>query len=462
MINNKFTWINTGSKILIQVILLYSISKSDSVEENVVLFLLLAVGSMSQLFDFGFTSTFSRIVSYADSGISIGKNGEFREAVRIQVLGDVFILMNRIYTITSLSAFVFVIIITYRSFQTAFSGVSLNNLHYTAYFVTFIATFVVLYSNSAIATLTGLNKIERYKKNELIFSSFSIICHIYIILFVNAPILNVITHGITMIANAVMNIYTSESVKLKDELVIKTRYNSKSNEALTHYVLESATKSGVGVLMSLGLIQYSVFYVAQSENPSISSAYSFAIRIYQTVMMFSNISFYNRLPDLAKLYIGSANSAFYHAMKLIRTSALIYAFGISATYLLVFYIFREYELNQSMLPVVTSTIFSIGMLVERVNGMLTQLYTLSNDIVWHKINFMYGLSAVLITLVLTNWIDLVNAIAISHLIATIFVVLPMILSYCKRVFEIDYSTLIVQAIAPGILVVIANTLLITK
>lgn len=409
---------------------------------------------MSQLFDFGFTATFSRIVSFADSGMIIGKNGEFREADRLRTLGYTFYIMNRIYVLISLFAFTFVFALTYSSFYNGFSNIAQDIKYYTSYVLAFFATVVVLYSNSSIAALTGLNQIERYKKNELLISVASIAVHLYLILFIDDPILNIILYSSTIIANSIVNMFTCEFVKKENNIKDDIGYKWNTADPLTHYVLKSATQSGFGVLMSQGLIQYSVFYVAQVESSIISSSYSFAMKLYQTVMMFANIGFYNRLPDLARLYIESRNEAYKLALKLIRSSALIYAVGITITQIFVITVIGKYDFSQSILPVATITFFSIGMIVERVNGMLTQLYTLSNDIVWHKVNFIYGTTVVLTIAILTQWVDLVNSIAISHMAVSFLIVLPLILSYCKKVYVLKVRSVLFQTLVPGVMIVI--------
>ncbi len=401
------TWGNLSAKSSSLVILLPVVLTTFSKEDIVVWYLYFTVVSLQLLLDFGFLPTFTRLFSYAYSGLTIKEIENIKDHktakgdVNWESLQYLFIATKKIYL--KLAIFSFIVAITLGSYM-AYDPVSRSSHPYESWIgwaiVVFIASFN-LYTNSYVALLNGMDKVAIVQRWQMLSSLFAVFGSTIVIVLTKSLLFGIITYYLSYLINFIVNAqlvkkyYQYPSTPIKDSILI----------ALIKYTIwPTAWKSGVGVAMSMGLIQFSGMVVAKLETSVLASSYMIALQIIRAISSFSQAPFYSRLPYFAQLY--SKN----RIEELIRLSKdrMQKSFLVFISMYLVVGLFADHllQLIGSHTTFVNSTMWILlgfAFLLERYGAMYLQLYTLTNHIVWHIANGITGIIMVLFAILLYGY-----------------------------------------------------------
>lgn len=401
------TWGNLSAKSSSLVILLPVVLTTFSKEDIVVWYLYFTVVSLQLLLDFGFLPTFTRLFSYAYSGLTIKEIENIKDHktakgdVNWESLQYLFVATKKIYL--KLAIFSFIVAITLGSYM-AYDPVSRSSYPYESWvgwaIVVFIASFN-LYTNSYVALLNGMDRVAIVQRWQMLSSLFAVFGSTIVIVLTKSLLFGIITYYLSYLINFIVNAqlvkkyYQYPSTPIKDNILI----------ALIKYTIwPTAWKSGVGVAMSMGLIQFSGMLVAKLETSVLASSYMIALQIIRAISSFSQAPFYSRLPYFAQLY--SKN----RIKELIRLSKdrMQKSFLVFVSMYLVVGLFADYllQLIGSHTTFVESKMWILlgfAFLLERYGAMYLQLYTLTNHIVWHIANGITGIIMVLFVILLYGY-----------------------------------------------------------
>jgi hypothetical protein len=152
--------------------------------------------------------------------------------------------------------------------------------------------------------------------------------------------------------------------------------------------------------MSYGVVQASGLVVAQIGTTASVSAYLFSLKILDIIKNFSNAPFYSKIPLYNRLFAeGNRNGLMARIENGMRFSLLTFSVtaiivGIAGQPLL--------RLIGSNVTLVSEWIW-IAMIIayffERYGALHLQLYSITNDIVWHIANGVSGLIFIVLSFI---------------------------------------------------------------
>jgi hypothetical protein len=150
-------------------------------------------------------------------------------------------------------------------------------------------------------------------------------------------------------------------------------------------------RSGVGVLMSSGAIQVAALTYAQLGSAAQVASFLLSLRVLQVLVTASQAPFYTKLPRLARLYAaGEASAQMALASRGMALSHGVYAAGIILTGAFVPRVLEMIGSNATFVAAPVWVLMGAAFFVERYGAMHLQLYSVTNDIIWHKANGVSG------------------------------------------------------------------------
>jgi hypothetical protein len=160
-------------------------------------------------------------------------------------------------------------------------------------------------------------------------------------------------------------------------------------------------RSGVGVLMSFGLIQATGLVNAQFATAADSASYMLCLRIMQLISTFSQAPFYSKLPLLPRLRAeGNIKALLEVASNGMRKSLWTYSLGFATAGLLGPIILGNLRSNVEFPQPIFWVILGAMFFVERYAAMHLHLYSTTNHIITHIANGVTGLLVIASTLAL--------------------------------------------------------------
>jgi O-antigen/teichoic acid export membrane protein len=153
----------------------------------------------------------------------------------------------------------------------------------------------------------------------------------------------------------------------------------------------AAWRSGVGVLLSQGIIQASGLIYGQMATATQLASYMLALRLITTVSQFSQAPFYSKLPQMAQCYAqGQTAEQLVLAKRGMRLAHWVFvagclAVGWLADPLLALVGSKTPFVSREMWWLIGAAFFA-----ERLGAMYLQLYSTTNHIVWHIANGVTG------------------------------------------------------------------------
>jgi O-antigen/teichoic acid export membrane protein len=166
-------------------------------------------------------------------------------------------------------------------------------------------------------------------------------------------------------------------------------------------VWPSAWRSGIGILMSYGLIQVSGIAYAQIGETAKVAMYLLGLRLIQTVSQFSQAPFYSKLPLLARLFsAGRLDELLRMAKRGMTFSHWIFTAGFIGLGVAGAPLCRHIGSNAAFPDQLLWSLMGLGFFIERYGAMHIQLYSTTNRIIWHIANGVMGILFILISLAL--------------------------------------------------------------
>ncbi len=432
------TWGNLLAKSSNLIILLPIVLKVFSPEDIVVWYLYFTIVSLQLLIDFGFLPTFTRLFSYAYSGLDIYElqdiknNKQQSKSTNWLSCKYLFIATKKIYKKIAIIAFSLAITVgSYLAYTPIENTSDINNAWLGWFFVITIASFN-LYANSYVAFLNGIDKVAIVQRWQMVSSVAAVISSSIIIFSTKSLLFGIMAFYIWYIVNFIIN-----SNLLKKYYFEVT--DSIDKDTLTTLIQKTiwptAWKSGLGIGMSMGLIQFSGMIVAKLESSMISASYMMALQIIRAVSSFSQAPFYSRLPYFAKLYAqNSINTLLKEATKRMQKSLFVFL----ALFILIGFFMPsmlDFIGSQTKFPDMDIWILiGFGFLLERYGAMYLQLYTLTNHIIWHIANGITGLIMIIATLLVYPIIH-IYAFPLAMIIGYMFFYVP----YVVKKTYIEYN-----------------------
>lgn len=435
------TWGNLTAKSSNLVVLIPIVLRTFSKEDVVIWYLYFTVVSLQLLIDFGFLPTFSRLFSYAYSGLNINQIKDIRNnkiadgIVNRESIDRLYFATRTVYLWLAIVSCLLAV-----SFGSYMVYEPMNrSTHPTSAWGGWLAVIIIasfnLYANSLVAFLQGINRIALVQRWQMVTSFLAVVSSACTVYLTHSLCFGILAYYIWQIINYFINMYL-----LKKEYTFGHSV-SDSNEVrdiVYNIIWPTAWRSGFGVMMSMGLIQLSGMVVAKIETAAQAASYMLALQIVRTASSFSQAPFYSRLPYYTQLY----------SQNLIKELIANSMEGMKKSYyVFIFFFFSIGILAQPLLSILGSksdfvsldlwVLICFGFLVERFGAMYLQLYTLTNVIIWHIANGITGLLMIIFSFVLQNTIG-IYAFPVSMLASYLVFFAPYVIRKTYKEFNISF------------------------
>ena len=389
------TWGSFFSKSLFAVFLLPVITTVLSPEDITIWLLFNILIGLQNIGDLGFGVTFIRVMSYAMGGATdisdFGRSGRI-----IRTEGPNYDLLERsdaatryLFFYTSL---VFILIISISGYFTLKKPISLTvdqNNAWIAFGLILLTTFIRFNGNRYSIFLQGVNHVAMLRRWEAIISVLSIISGFFVVFLTRSLLWLIVNQQFWAIIMMLFNRYLCRSI-LEGRF---RRFNQQGiDRELVKSIWPAAWKSWTGVLMSYGVVQASGLVVAQIGTTASVSAYLFSLKILDIIKNFSNAPFYSKLPQYNRLFAqGNNNGIIARVENGMRFSLL--TFSVTAIIIGI--------AGQPLLKIIGSNVTLVSKWIwiamtfayffDRYGALHLQLYSITNDIVWHITNGISGI-----------------------------------------------------------------------
>ena len=401
------TWGSFLSKSLYAVLLLPVITTVLSPEDITIWLLFNILIGLQNLGDLGFGVTFIRVMSYAMGGAA-DISGFTKSGRPARTNGPNYELLEKSDSATRYLLFytslAFIIIIALSGYFTLKKPISLTIQQgnaWIAFGLILITTFVRFNGNRYSIFLQGVNHVAMLRRWEAIISVLSIFSGFCVAILTRSLLWLIVNQQVWAIIQMLFNRYLCRNIM---EGRFRRFIHKGLDKDLVRAIWPAAWKSWTGSLMSYGVVQASGLVVAQIGTTPTVSAYLFSLKILDIIKNFSNAPFYSKIPLYNRLFAeGNMNSLLARVENGIRYSLLTFSVaaifvGIAGQPLLNFI-----GSNVSLVPVWMWIAMSMAYFLERYGALHLQLYSITNDIVWHIANGVSGLIFITMSFILTTF-----------------------------------------------------------
>jgi hypothetical protein len=435
------TWGNLSAKSSNLVILLPVVLRTFSKEDIVVWYLYFTIVSLQLLIDFGFLPTFTRLFSYAYSGLNIEAIQNIKNSQNANGKVDwislvhIFVATKKIYIRISIISFL--LAITFGSwlvYEPIMHSTNVFESWIGWIFVICIASFN-LYANSYVAFLQGINKVALVQRWQMITSMLAVFSSTFIILLSKSLMAGIIAYYIWFIINFLINyILYKQYIKMQNIDID----NNKIHNLIKKTIWPTAWRSGLGISMSMGLIQLSGMIVAKIESSSIAASYMIALQMIRAISSFSQAPFYSKLPYFTQLYakkdiitlIGMSKNRMQKSF-FVFIGMFLFIGLFANDFLRILHSNVQFP-NSNMWILIGCTF-----LFERYGVMYLQLYTLTNHIIWHIANGITGLLMIVLVFLLYHHFD-IYAFPLAMSIAYIVFFTPYVIKKVYGEYNLNF------------------------
>lgn len=413
--------------------------------------LLTSIASLQLMADFGFSPTFVRAVSYARAS-RVSSEATSLHAPLCQIVET----MRRVYLRLLLVAFLGLGLVGTYVLIKPISYLNDPIVGWVAWVVTLSGGVVSFRKGMYSAFLQGLDKIATVRRSEAICDLLGLVLAI-VCLLSGAGLIGVVVSVQVGFAIAYVAIRVQA---VRSETSIVWSGKAACHPEVMNFVWPAAWRSGLGTIMSFGVFQGLGMGYAQVASPSQSASFLLALRLSRMLTVFSNVPFYVKVPSMARAYaegrisqlIGMAGRGMFLTMWLVCAGVILV--GFSAPLLL--------QLVGSETVFVPGTIWwllSCGMILERSGAMHLQLFSMTNDIVWHIANGVAGAVVVAVSLLLIKPFG-AHGLALSFLLSNLCFYAPycMARSYARfglRFRDIDLKSVSLPLLLVSVILVIS-------
>lgn len=412
------TWANLATQSLSLIIVLPLVLAKLDVEEVATWYLFGTFISFQAVFQFGFTPTFTRLISYAMGGSSLADIGKISERDKSGVnrvdnpqpnwatIDDLVSTSSKVFV-----AIGFLSLATLSFFGTPLVAGSISATKspetvWMAWMVVCIATGTRLYGSHYISLLQGTNHVALAARWQTLFTLGGILSMIAVMIFTPSILALVVAQQIWVVGFVFANRYLSK--RIFDGHFKNVEGNSFSWPAF-RVAWPSVWKSGLGVGIGEGFVSALGVYYAQVGSAVGVASYLLGMRLIKALGQFSGAPFYTKIPVLAQLRAQHNHAALTSlAVSGMRLSHLVF---ISGVVLLGFTGSALLGVIKTDVPFPDAALWaslSIAFFLQRFGAMHIQMYSTTNRIIWHWVNGLQGIIVLSSALVLFPYLGVLG------------------------------------------------------
>lgn len=344
--------------------------------------------------DFGFSPTFARVIAFARGGGRLTNLHMPPSARRRLVapdgelsLGAVIAAQHRVYRRIILLAMILAAVGGTLALLRPVSALADPNQGWLAWIVTMVSSLFMLLNGAVTSVLTGFDRVADTRRRDAIVGAFQLTTAAIVALAGGKLLAIVSVYSVWLVLLYILNRQQARALGATPPKL----HEAAEGDILTA-VWPAAWRSGVGILMSAGIIQASGLVYAQFATPAAAAAYLLALRAMTAASQISQAPFYSKLPALAQLRAKQRND---DLLRLATRGMVLAQWAFVAAALGVVFVapslLRLIGSSVSLPGFSMLALLSAAFFAERYSAMHIQLYSLTNHIVWHIANGATGL-----------------------------------------------------------------------
>lgn len=395
------TWMSLGVRMGGMLFLLPLVLTTFDVESVLVWQLQASILMMLVWIDFGFSPTFSRFIALTRGGATLSRLRQSAPGTPLNPHPDndrpidLSTLVGTLFAVNAVMAVIGLCLVGGIGTWAIMSpiGTLVNPAEgWSAWLLTLCSVPLVLLSTANSSILIGLNRITILRQIETVVG----LCQVL------SNCVAVVTTGNLAVVAASNTFWIGVNFLTIRHVARKALQaeGSQRGQAAWHYAQlawSTGWRSGVGVLLSTGLIQGSGLAMPQLANAETAAAYLLILRLLTLASQFSQAPFYSRLPSMTKTLVEGDRATTLRMAQ--RGMSLSFWTLILCVLTLLFIAPPVLMLLGSSVQIpdqFIAIIMSLAFFFERYGAMHMQIYSLSNHIIWHKANGFTGLLMIVI------------------------------------------------------------------
>lgn len=389
------TWFSYFAKAGNALLVLPLILNRFNENEVAIWYLFLAIISFGTIADFGFRSTFIRLIAFAKGGAKeIRKYNKLKDksyrsgSVNWDLVEKLYSMMRYIYVYVSI--FVLILFSTAGTYSLVGPISKTNNEFniWISWIIICITASIEFYGKIYKNYLEGLYKIALVKRMETLFKTGSILSSFAVMIWAPSIINLVIVKRVWTILNVIRDKYLSLQVyggRLK-------QFSNIPFDKKTFYKIWSpAWRSGISSLMSNGLSKLTGVLYAQIGSTSTIASYLLAEKIITEIKNISNAPFYSKIPLLSKLRSADKVSRLIEVSKRgMNISYGVFIMGALIVGILSEPIFNMIGSDTDFVDPSLWWLMALAYFIHRVGSMNMQLYITTNHVISHIVDGISG------------------------------------------------------------------------
>lgn len=400
------TWGSFLTKALSLVIVLPLILSRFSTQEIALWYLFMIFISFQILADVGFAPTFGRVIAYAMGGADVDdlkspkekNNGQANWQTIELICSTMRVIYNRLSLLWTICLMVFGSIALLKPASLMDNSSSV----WISWGIILVVSTVTLRGNIYNSYLQGINEIALLRRWEAITAMGNIVTS-SLVLISGAGLLSlVIVNQGWQVLNIIINRWLSGYVKNGR---FRGFTQGKMSKKVLSAVWPSAWRSGLGIFSTYGLVQASGILYAQVGSAAGIASYLLALRLIQAVSQFSQAPFYSKLPVFARLFAeDKKNELMFRARSGMQLSFWCYVLGFMGLSIAGEPLLQLIGSNADFPKHFLWSLMGLAFFVERYGAMHLQLYSITNQIIWHQVAVGFGVIYISACLIFFNLI----------------------------------------------------------
>ncbi len=395
------TWASFLCRSLSMIVVLPLLLTRLETAEITIWYLFMTLIGLQAVVDAGFSPTFTRAVAYGMGGVSLQELNVSRHAVNdinnSQTLGPIIATMKRVYLLLGIVWTLLLVVLGTLVLAKPMSAVRDVQNAWVAWAVIVIVSWCSLQGTMYGAYLQGINQIALLRRWETVTVLGSIATSALVLLSGGGLLGLVIANQSWQIVFALRNWWLAQ----KAEHGLLRRCRGNFSREVFRAMWPSTWRSGLGILMSYGLIQASGIIYAQVGKTEDIAAYLLGLRLVQMVSQFSQAPFYSKIPILSRYYAeGRHQELIETAKRGMLLSHFSFVLGIVSLGLAGEPLLTLMRSHASFPESGLWAFMGMAFFVERYGAMHIQLYSTTNHIIWHTANGISGAIYIIVSLLL--------------------------------------------------------------
>lgn len=355
----------------------------------------------AMMLDFGLAPTFARMLAFARGGAGLGEMSQMqglqggpRREADSGAASEVMATMRWLYPRVALALTLMLACVGTWSLMKPVSQTSDVQAAWIAWALVLVTTGISIWGGAFAAGLQGMNRIAQTRRWEIATGLGQIATALVVLLLGGQLLALVAAYQGWLIVAALRNRWLLR--QFHPELFKQAP--GRHREALA-VMWPAAWRSGVGVVMSHGLVHASSVIYSQLAPAAETAAYLIALRIVMVISQFAQAPFYSKLPRLAELQAGGRQAEqLVLAQRGMRLGYWVYVAGAVLVALAAAPLMQLIGSRTAFVSGGVWALLALAFFAERFGAMHLQLYSLTNHILWHIANGISGLLMIVLAL----------------------------------------------------------------